>query len=162
MEQVTIALGSNLGDRLNIIREAGDFLRRISESDIIKSSIWESEPIGGALYSFLNCTARIETTLTPHDLLGCLKKYEQHAGREKEPERWAPRILDLDIIRYGSQALQNESLTIPHSEYRNRLFVLLPMQETDPGWKDPITDTCIGDLIDTAPKMAIYKTNHSW
>ena len=155
-------MGSNLGNRLAVIKEAGEFLRTVSKSVIVKSSIWESEPIGGALYSFLNCSARIETPLAPLKLLDILKKHEIFAGREKQPERWAPRILDLDIIRYGSLTFSNDKLTIPHSEYQNRLFVLLPMQETDPDWIDPVTGFGLSELIDKAPKMAIHKTDHSW
>ena len=162
MEQVTIALGSNLGNRLAVIREAGKFLREVSKSDIIKSSIWESEPIGGALYSFLNCTVRIETSLSPIKLLDSLKKQEVLAGREKQSKRWAPRILDLDIIRYGNLTFKKNELIIPHSEYQNRLFVLLPMQETDPDWIDPVTGSGLRELIHNAPKMAIHKTDHSW
>ncbi len=163
MEEVTIALGSNLGDRLKVIREAAIFLENLSESKILKSSIWESEPVGGAKYPFLNCTARITTLLTPSVLLSTLKEYEIETGREKNPERWAPRILDLDIIRFGqNRILKSDDLEIPHPEFRKRLFVLLPMSETDPNWTDPVTGSGIEFLIDHAPKMDIHKTDHTW
>lgn len=162
MEEVTLAVGSNLGDRLKVIRNAALFLENLSEIEPLKSSIWESEPIGGAKYPFLNCTIRIATSLTPTSLLKILKEYEISAGREKEPERWAPRILDLDIIRYGNKEIKINELEIPHSEFRNRLFVLLPMSETDPNWIDPVTDTGLPDLIDKAPKMELHKTDYTW
>lgn len=162
MEEVTIALGSNLGDRLQIIRNAGRFLTELSDSRILKASIWESEPVGGAKYPFLNTTARISTRLSPVELLKTLKEYEIESGREKESERWAPRILDLDIIRYGLQVINREELTIPHPEFRNRLFVLLPMRETDPEWLDPVTGSSLSNLIENAPKMELHKTDHTW
>lgn len=162
MEEVTIALGSNLGDRLQIIRKAGQFLAELSDTDILKASIWESEPVGGAKYPFLNTTVRITTRLSPVELLQTLKEYEIVAGREKNPQRWAPRILDLDIIRYGRQIIKSEELVIPHPEFRNRLFVLLPMCETDPEWMDPVTGSNLSNLIEIAPKMELHKTDHPW
>lgn len=162
MESVTVALGSNLGDKTSTLYEAGKFLKSISEKPIVKSSIWKSEPIGPSKYEFLNATVKIFTTYSAEPLLRALKEYEQEAGREKNPERWAPRILDLDIIQFGNLAIQKESLIIPHQEYSRRLFVLLPMQETSPDWKDPVTGKSIQQMIEDAPPMQIEKTEINW
>lgn len=162
MEPITLALGSNLGDKQKNLAGAAQFLESISEKPLIKSSLWRSEPVGPSRYEFLNCTAKIHSSLPPEKLLKKLKDFEQKAGREKNPERWAPRILDIDIVRYGNLVIQTESLIIPHQEYRRRLFVLLPMQETDPGWQDPVTGVSIQQLIKKAPSLQIEKTDYTW
>lgn len=162
METVVIAIGSNLGERLKTIQKAGDFLEELSESEIQKASIWESEPVGPAKFTFLNTVARIRTSLPPKKLLKKLKEFEQMAGREKNPERWGPRLIDLDIIRYGSLVIQAESLIIPHQEYSRRLFVLLPMQEIDAEWLDPTLKLSISEMVQRAPDMQIHQTEYNW
>lgn len=162
MDPVIIAVGSNRGDRLSYIQRAGEFLEKLSGGDIRKSSIWESEPIGGAKYDFLNCVARIETSIAPEKLLIRLKEFEQLSGREADPVRWSPRVIDLDLIGYGDLVIQQEDLIIPHPEYSNRLFVLLPLQEIDSDWRDPKSKTHIEKLTDEAPPMEIKKTGYDW
>lgn len=162
MEEVIIAIGSNLGNRLKMIRNAGLFLDSLSESSLVKASVWESEPVGGAKYTFLNTVAKITTQLTPTDLLKKLKEFERLSGRDENPTRWGPRILDLDIIRFGERVFKDNSLIIPHPEYKNRLFVLLPMNEIDAGWIDPQAELSIDELIKCAPEMELQKTNDRW
>lgn len=162
MEKVTIALGSNLGDRLAEIKKTGTFLNSISESPVLKASIWESEPVGGAKFTFLNTIAIITTHLEPEALLQELKEFEHRSGRAFKPVRWAPRILDLDIIYYGNRLIQHKNLIIPHPEIQNRLFVLLPLQEIDKNRTDPVSGLTVDRLIKKAPKMDIHKTNHTW
>tara|TARA_R100001143_G_C3360849_1_gene135468 strand:+ start:16734 stop:17222 length:489 start_codon:yes stop_codon:yes gene_type:complete len=162
MEEVIIAIGSNLGDRLKMIRSAGLFLDSISDSVVDKASVWESEPVGGAQYSFLNTAAKITTQLTPINLLRKLKAFERLSGRDANPIRWGPRILDMDIIRFGNRVHEEDSLIIPHPEYHKRLFVLLPMKEIDRGWMDPKFDVTLDELIKNAPEMELQKTNDRW
>lgn len=162
MESVIIGVGSNLGERLQVLQQAGDFLESLSTGSIEKASIWESEPIGPAKFPFLNTVVKIETEKNPTQLLQLLKEFEQKMGREKKPERWGPRILDLDIIAFGDLVIQEENLIIPHSEYRRRLFVLLPLQEVDAKWMDPSTQTSISNMVNKAPDMQIHKTDHTW
>lgn len=162
MEEVIIAIGSNLGDRLKMIRNAGLFLDSLSESTVERASVWESEPVGGAKYTFLNTAAKITTQLSPVVLLKKLKEFERLAGRDANPTRWGPRILDLDIIRFGELIYDDESLVIPHPEYQNRLFVLLPMREIDTDWIDPQLQLSLDELIQNAPGMELQKTNDRW
>lgn len=145
-----------------MIRNAGLFLDSLSESDVERASVWESEPVGGAKYTFLNTAAKITTRLTPTELLKKLKDYERLSGRDANPTRWGPRILDLDIVRYGKLVFENDSLIIPHPEYQNRLFVLLPMKEIDRDWIDPQSRLSLDELIKNAPKMELQKTNDRW
>lgn len=162
MEEVIIAIGSNLGDRLKMIRNAGLFLNSLSDSVVEKASVWESEPVGGAKYAFLNTVAKITTRLTPIELLKKLKEFERLSGRDVNPTRWGPRILDMDIIRYGNRIYEDDSLIIPHPEYHNRLFVLLPMKEIDGSWIDPQFQLSVDELINKAPEMELQKTNDRW
>lgn len=162
MEEVIIAVGSNLGERLSNLQKAGSFLASLSKETIVKSSIWESEPVGAAKYTFYNAAAKIKTTLSPLSLLHALKSFEQECGREKNPDRWGPRILDLDIIYYGNLVIDKESLIIPHPEYHQRLFVLLPLQEIDEDRIDPVTNKRLGQMISAAPLIDIKKTEMNW
>jgi 2-amino-4-hydroxy-6-hydroxymethyldihydropteridine diphosphokinase len=162
MEKAIIAVGSNLGDRHKMIRKAGQFLNQLSETGPKKSSIWESEPIGGAKYTFYNAAALITTDLPPEELLKRLKEYELACGREEDHARWSPRILDLDIITYGDLVIELDNLIIPHPEYKKRLFVLYPMQEVDPGRDDVQTGALLSTLIENAPGMEIRKTELKW
>ena len=162
METVIIAAGSNLGDRSGYMKRAGKFLSGLSDGLVKKSSVWESEPVGPAEYTFLNSTALIETTRKPRELLRLLKEFEQKCGREKDPQRWGPRVLDLDIIVFGDLVIDRETLIIPHPEYHRRLFVLYPMMEIIPGWTDPVTRKGLGEMIGEAPAIEIKKTDLSW
>lgn len=162
MEQVIVAVGSNLGDRHNMLRQAGSFLDEISGAPVRKSSIWESEPIGPSEFPFLNAVAEIGFSGEPHELLHQLKMFERESGRKNQHVRWGPRLLDLDIIAFGGLVIQTETLIIPHPEYTNRLFVLLPLRDVDPKWADPVSDTPIDSLIEKSDEMQIQKTNLTW
>lgn len=162
MEPVIIGIGSNLGNRHEMLQKAAVFLEKFSESPVLKSSIWESEPLGPSKYSFLNAGVKLHTSLKPVELLKNLKEFERSIGRDMESRRWSPRLLDLDIITYGNLVIQRETLIIPHPEYTKRLFVLLPLQQLNPDWKDPVSGTHVDTLIETAPAMEIEKTNLTW
>lgn len=162
MAKVIVAAGSNLGDRRGYLEQAGEFLSTLTGSPLRKSSVWESEPVGPAEFSFLNTAALIETERRPADLLSELKRFEQKLGRDANPKRWGPRILDLDIISYNNLVIQSDTLIIPHPEYQNRLFVLLPMKELLPEWTDPISGKSIRTMIKNAPDLQIEKTDHYW
>ena len=162
MAEVIIAAGSNLGAREEYLKKAGEFLKQLSIDSIHKSSVWESEPVGPAEYTFLNAVCIIQSDLTAPKLLSELKQFEVTLGRDPGSKKWGPRILDLDIITYNSLVIQMESLIIPHPEYHRRLFVLLPLQELFPAWEDPRTGTGIQKMIDEAPGLEIEKTEHSW
>lgn len=163
MAEVIIAAGSNLGNKLHYLQQAGKFLDKLSLSAVKKSSIWESEPVGPeAEYPFLNTVALIRTNEHPEILLNKLKKFEYAMGRDSNPQRWHPRVLDLDIIAYEGLVIHKDNLIIPHPEYHQRLFVLLPMQEILPRWADPENKTSIDKMIEQAPEITIKKLNNDW
>jgi 2-amino-4-hydroxy-6-hydroxymethyldihydropteridine diphosphokinase len=128
-----IGLGSNLGDREQQIRDAAELIgaRRLS-------TIRETEPWGLADQPrFLNAVAEIETSLTPRHLLDSLLDVEGRLGRERGGPRWGPRTIDLDLLLYGEQAIDEPGLEVPHPRLRERLFVLEPLAELVPAQKIP-------------------------
>jgi 2-amino-4-hydroxy-6-hydroxymethyldihydropteridine diphosphokinase len=95
---------------------------------------------------YLNGVVVGDTTLSPSALLGELLAIEREAGRTR-PSPMAPRTLDLDLILYGSERIQEAGLTVPHPRFRERLFVLEPLAEVAPGLVDPGTGETISDLL---------------
>lgn len=118
-----IALGSNVGDRSAYLSRARDALARLPLSRVIAaSSVEETEPLGPIAQSaFLNQMVALETELNPHDLLAHLQKIELHEGRVRQV-RWGPRTLDLDIVCFDRQTVDEPGLHVPHHELANRPF----------------------------------------
>ena len=162
MAKIIIALGSNLNDPLNQLVRAKEFLTSLSDTPINYSSIYKSEPIGPSEADFLNAVISLQTKLLPEELFHLLKQQEKVQGRPSRYPKWIARTIDLDIISYDNLVLQTDTLIIPHKEYGQRLFVLLPLREVDSEWSDPITQQSIEDLIKKAPTMRITKTELSW
>ena len=162
MASVVIALGSNLDEPHQQLKSAKDFLTTLSISDINSSSIYRSEPVGPSEQDFLNAVIRIETDLNPSALFKKLKKQEKKQGRPSRYPKWTARTIDLDIIAYDDLVLETDTLIIPHAEYKNRLFVLLPLKEVFPDWKDIENAQPIEDMIANAPQIRIQKTKLAW
>ena len=95
---------------------------------------------------FLNGALKMETLLTPHELLELLHRIEQEAGR-KRIRRWGPRTLDLDIIFYGDQIIEEDDLCIPHIDMQNREFVLGPMCEIAPHKRHPVLKETMTEML---------------
>ena len=143
---VAIALGSNLGDRERNLRDA---LRALAPSigALRVSSFHDTAPVGvGPQPQFLNAAAVGETALSPRALLDLLLATEQAFGRER-PYPGAPRTLDLDVILYGDQIIDEPGLIVPHPRFRERRFVLEPLAEVAAGWRDPVTRKTIEELL---------------
>lgn len=123
LERVFIALGSNQGDRAAYLARARDAIARIPLTTVVgASSVEETEPVGGPPQpSFLNQIVAAETGLDPHRFLKALQKIEDAEGRVRI-ERWGPRTLDLDIVRFGTRRLRDPELVIPHPELPRREF----------------------------------------
>jgi 2-amino-4-hydroxy-6-hydroxymethyldihydropteridine diphosphokinase len=159
---VIVALGSNEGNRYQNLIDAKKFLAGLSDSPVHVSSIYESEPIGPSSTPYYNAVAQIKTDIEPEHLLQKFKEYEKSCGRDLESARWSSRIIDLDIIAYGKKIIDLPQLTIPHSEYSQRLFVLLPLQEVAPEWVDPKSGISLKEIITLAPDMDIKKMELDW
>jgi len=122
-ERVYIALGSNVGDRAAHLAHARAGLNALPGTRVIATSrVEETAPIGPVAQGpYLNQMALVETSLSPEELLAQCRKIEAERGRERR-ERWGPRTLDLDIVRYGSRTIREPNLTIPHPELPHRDF----------------------------------------
>ena len=162
MAKVVIALGSNSNRPYEQLKKAARFLNSISISPIQKSFIYASEPIGPSEQDFFNAVILIESQEKPGQLFEQLKEQEKAQGRPSRYPKWTARTIDLDIIAYNDLVVQTDTLIIPHSEYTHRLFVLLPLKDTLPTWKDPISAQPISELIKHAPAMRISKTDLNW
>jgi 2-amino-4-hydroxy-6-hydroxymethyldihydropteridine diphosphokinase len=128
-----VGLGSNLGDREQLIRGAAELIAARRLSTIRETEPWglEDQP------RFLNAVAEVETSLTPRHLLDRLLEVERRLGRERSGPRWGPRTIDLDLLLYGEQALDEPGLLVPHPRLGERLFVLEPLAELVPAQKIP-------------------------
>jgi 2-amino-4-hydroxy-6-hydroxymethyldihydropteridine diphosphokinase len=145
MPPVAIALGSNLGDRVAHLTFAASRLRQLL-TDFRLSTFHETEPVGvSAQPRFLNAAAIGTTNLSAGELLQQLLSIEAACGRER-PYEGAPRTLDLDLILYGEDVIDESGLRVPHPRFRDRSFVLDPLSEIAPDWRDPVTGATIGDL----------------
>lgn len=162
MAKVVLALGSNLNDPHQQLKTAGEFLSGMSESKIIKSPVYRSEPVGPAEFDFLNAVCLLETSLSPEELFETLKDQERKQGRPSRYPKWTARTIDLDIIAYDDLVIETDTLIIPHQDYTRRLFVLLPLKDALPEWKDPVTAQNIDVLISRAPEIQIQKTTLNW
>lgn len=118
-----VAMGSNLGDREAYLSRGRAALSKLPGSRIVAaSSIEETAPIGPVQQgAFLNQMVALETTLSPSELLDELQSIERREGRERSV-RWGPRTLDLDIVRFDRQTVDEPSLRVPHPELQNRDF----------------------------------------
>ena len=146
MVPVALALGSNLGDRERHLRVAlADLASSIGGLRV--SMFHVTDPVGvGDQPRFLNAAATGHTALSARDLLVRFLEVERQHGRTR-PRVGAPRTLDLDLILYGDQTIDEPDLHIPHLRFRERLFVLEPMAELAAGWVDPTTGHTVGELL---------------
>ena len=128
-----VGLGANLGDREAAILEAADHLGAAR-----LSTIRETEPWGYADQPpFLNAVAEVDTDLSPRALLDRLLEIERSLGRLRLGPRWGPRTIDLDLLLYGDEVVEEPGLVVPHPRLHERLFVLEPLNELDPALKIP-------------------------
>lgn len=130
-----IGLGSNLGDREAFLRRALELLRAEPEIDVTAvSSVRETDPVGLVDQPrFLNAVARIETDLRPPELLDRMLAAERELGRRRDGPRFGPRTIDLDLLMYGDEEIDEPGLIVPHPRLAERRFVLEPLHELDPG-----------------------------
>lgn len=132
---VFIALGSNLANPIQQIKNAIDEIARFEQTNLLKSSsLYRSKPLGGLKQpDYVNAVIKVRTTLTPLSLLDALLATEVAHGRTRdEQNRWCSRTLDCDIILYGTMQLDLPRLTVPHPQMHKRIFVLQPLWQIEP------------------------------
>ncbi|TAL63263.1 MAG: 2-amino-4-hydroxy-6-hydroxymethyldihydropteridine diphosphokinase [Bacteroidetes bacterium] len=148
MKVVFLSIGTNLGNRGNNLKEA---VARITEhigSVLESSSVYETEPWGfQSRNQFLNMVLKVETELTPSGLLGRILMIEAMLGRVRNQKLYASRIIDIDILLYEDQVIDEESLKIPHPEMHERKFVLVPLCEIGSKMIHPVLNKSIASLL---------------
>ncbi len=148
MDDIFIALGSNLGDRRGQMIEA---LKALQHDGVVHrvSPLYQTGAYGMIDQpDFYNAVVRFSSPLAPLPLLRQLKQIEQALGRQQRI-RWGPREIDLDIIFYGTQQLKMPELIIPHPDFRNRRFVLQPLNDIAPEFIDPQSGQTVRELLKT-------------
>jgi 2-amino-4-hydroxy-6-hydroxymethyldihydropteridine diphosphokinase len=127
-----VALGANLGDAAQTLRDALTALGRTPGIRLVQaSSLYRTAPIDASGPDYINAVAEVATTLSAPDLLTALQAIENAHGRER-PYRNAPRKLDLDLLLYGEGRIDSPLLTVPHPRMLERAFVLVPLSEIAP------------------------------
>ena len=147
MKKVYLGLGSNVGDREAMLREA---IRALSSPQLhIRrlSPVYETEPVDVAGQRwFLNQVAEAETDLFPLQLLQRTSRVEAQLGRKRLTPK-GPRTIDIDILLFGNSVVKTPSLEIPHPRFRERRFVLAPLADLAPELRDPVTRKTIRELL---------------
>ena len=128
-----VGLGSNLGDREQLIRDAAELIGAVRLSTIIETEPWgyDDQP------KFLNAVAELDTRLSARELLDHLLDVARRLGRERTGPQWGPRTIDLALLVYGEETVDEPGLVVPHPRLRERDFALRPLAELVPSLKIP-------------------------
>jgi 2-amino-4-hydroxy-6-hydroxymethyldihydropteridine diphosphokinase len=148
MDQILLALGSNLGDRMANLRAAVDAVGALQRTWIKRvSHAYESAPWGVADQpAFLNAACVVVSEYPPLLFLRELKEIERRLGRAPGGAKWGPRVIDIDIVLWGDVQMSGPELTLPHPEFRRRAFVLAPLAEIAGAAVDPVTGLRVAEL----------------
>lgn len=151
MQRYLIALGSNKrhhrhGAPAGVLAAALDALAAQGIAVLAVAPVLQSAPLGPSKRRYANGAALIESDLDPEELLTLLKSTERQFGRRSGGQRWASRVLDLDIVLWSGGAWSSPDLTVPHKSFRQRDFVLRPARALAPLWRDPITGLSLNHL----------------
>jgi len=127
-----LGLGSNLGARLENLRGAVALLGERGVQVLRSSRVYETEPVGGPPQpDYLNAVVEVEASGTASELLRAGLEVEEAMGREWA-ERWGPRVIDIDLLTFGDETIDDPGLQVPHPRMHERAFVLIPLLELDP------------------------------
>ena len=142
MVKAYLGLGSNIGNRELQLNEAIKILHAYQGIQVTQvSHIYETEPVGYTNQpKFLNLCIEIETELTPQSFLKCCLATEQQLHRKREI-RWGPRTLDVDILLFGDQIIEQDNLSVPHPRMKERSFVLIPLNDIATNQIEPVSYT---------------------
>ena len=157
-EDVYLLLGSNVGDRRSNIDRAVELMSYEDISLTVSSSLYETAAWGKTdQAAFLNQAIAVHTNIKPLPLLALLKKIEKDTGRQ-ETEKWGPRVIDIDILFYGSEIVQEPDLQIPHPYLPVRRFALLPLAEIASGFIHPVLKKTVLKLLEECPDRSDVKS----
>ena len=145
--KIYLSLGSNLGDRERHLQDALDLLQAPDLRIQRISPVYETEPreVRNQPW-FLNLVVEAQTDLFPKQLLARTSKIERQLGRRRLIEK-GPRTVDIDILFIGSFVLRTPNLTVPHPRFAERRFVLAPLADLVPEWRDPVSRRSVRELL---------------
>jgi 2-amino-4-hydroxy-6-hydroxymethyldihydropteridine diphosphokinase len=145
-----IGIGSNVGDRFANLQSAVEMIGLMPHTSVTGvSRVYMTEPVGDIEQErFFNAVVAIATTLDPLELRSHCKAIEHDLGRPDRYRRWSPRTIDLDILLYGDQCINNDILIIPHAELHHRKFVIVPLLDID-NPEHPLLHCTIANLLKT-------------
>jgi 2-amino-4-hydroxy-6-hydroxymethyldihydropteridine diphosphokinase len=147
MPRVALLLGTNLGDRIEILSRTRQLLEQQAGSIIIASSLYETAAWGKIdQANFINQALLIKTNIKPLPLLSHVLEIEKSLGRLRN-EKWGPRTIDIDILYYEDIVFYSDELVIPHPYLPERMFSLLPVNEISPDWVHPLLKKNISTMI---------------
>jgi len=147
MKGIYLLLGSNLGQRRANLGRAWELIDKHAGPVKMVSSIYETEPWGRSNQQyFFNQAVQINTSLSPLELLETIHRIESKLGRIRY-QKWAERLIDVDILYYDNKVIESDSLTIPHPELHNRMFTLIPMAEIAPLFNHPVLGKTSVELL---------------
>jgi len=129
-----VGLGANVGPREETLRQAVELLATEDGVEVVGvSTLQETDPVGSVDQPrFLNGAVAVETTLSPRELLDVLLRIERTLGRVRDGTRWGPRTVDLDLLVYADEVVDEPGLRVPHPRLQERRFVLEPLVELNP------------------------------
>jgi len=148
MNTVVLLTGGNLSDRLSILRDAEDMIRKnigpiLSESPIIESEAWGFE----SKQAFLNQVLIVETEYSALEILDKTQEIEINLGRARKKEQWVSRIIDIDILFFNDEIIKTDLLTIPHKSIQARRFTLLALNYVLKDYIHPVLGESIQQLL---------------
>jgi deoxyguanosine kinase len=155
---VVLSLGSNLGDRLDNIRQCIKLVHQRAGTVIKVSRLYETPAWGFESEPFYNCALVLHTTSTAEEILKKVLEIEKDLGRERSGALgYQPRVIDIDLIAFNEEIIEKFDLTVPHPKMHDRLFVLLPMRDLNLDWRHPILQKHLPDLLRISDDKSICK-----
>ena len=157
MYDVYLLLGSNLGDRRLFLQQAIEYIQQDIAPIVKISSVYETQSWGKTdLPDYLNQVIMLQTALPAQTILKKILEIEITLGRRRE-EKWGSRTVDIDILFYGDDIINEPGLQVPHPELHKRRFTLEPLNEISPGLKHPVFKTTTSELINALNDDLIVK-----
>jgi 2-amino-4-hydroxy-6-hydroxymethyldihydropteridine diphosphokinase len=157
MPFVYLILGGNKGNRTKIIAEAIDLVTSHIGRKKAISGLYESESWGFKSEPFVNQIIKIETLLSPDDVLKCSQQIENQLGRTRKSTGYEARTIDIDLLYYDSLVLNATDLTIPHPRIAERRFVLVALAEIAPDLIDPVNGLTAAEMLEKCPDKSTVR-----